>query len=648
MQIFNVIIILIIIQLAYNVLNKRYVSDILCCGIFAWVGKDVKHFNRYLFNTLGILNDSRGGDSCGLYYDGNILKGMDKQSKYSCFIPHHNLYKTLSLKQEPVIIGHDRKMSVGHINKGNIQPIALYNDKDKNNPNVPVFVQAHNGTISNYLTLAKNYDIEVSPGESDSSVLARIIGNYGFKVLSEYEGTVAIIFYDIVTPNVLYAFHGESKLSNYYNSTEIVERPLAYLNIPGQGTYVSSDIDHLKIISNDKHVPVEFKTNIVYKLEGDTIEEISTIDRSGINAYKKSTYMPSTAANNTNNRSPYFYPEPNYLDGLTMITNVVYDKGLYVIDGDTPCHGRFVVNNYGLMITDSEDVKEKRYELFFVHGMLTRNRECYHRLLDVFKEYGFKSINDFEGWQPWYDLKDVMRQCLVFPFWKYSKSYNSFPYITKTNCWSKSNIWTGTATATYFSGTFSPIFSSFKFRVSAGDIISTVVSNKQMTIEQFLHSDYLENYKEDVDFSYHKPKTGEMTNGIISINNVPAISETKNDSHQQESAYSVVCPKCKGETYISTENGHFSTCDLCDTDGYVTKKVADEYVSGNASIESIKMDMIRTLGDLLDALEATQEEMALIDPDLRFISSATEEDQDLFDALVYTEELTKKITKLQL
>ena len=46
------------------------------CGIWAYSGKN---FNKYKFNILGIFNDSRGGDSCGLFLSNKKKKQIDKK-----------------------------------------------------------------------------------------------------------------------------------------------------------------------------------------------------------------------------------------------------------------------------------------------------------------------------------------------------------------------------------------------------------------------------------------------------------------------------------------------------------------------------------------------------------------------------------------
>ena len=161
------------------------------CGIFGWTGVNVKSFNSIKFNILGNYNDSRGGDSCGVYYDETCIKGIDKESKYKDLVYSKELHTKLKLKN-PLIIGHTRKASVGGVSITNIQPVILEN-KDSE----MLYVQAHNGTISNYEELAEKYKIKIDAKESDSMVLAKLIYKEGFKVLREYEGSAALLIHSI-------------------------------------------------------------------------------------------------------------------------------------------------------------------------------------------------------------------------------------------------------------------------------------------------------------------------------------------------------------------------------------------------------------------------------------------------------------------
>ena len=153
------------------------------CGIFGIVTKSTRSFDFPTFCTLGIANDSRGGDSCGYFIDGHYEYGAKGDNKwFQCFF-QDNKFLT-GLKMSSVAFGHCRKASVGTIDETTAQPVVLTNANGK-----VEYVLMHNGTIYNYKELAHKYipDIEIT-SMTDSQVMARIFYRSGYKALSEYNG----------------------------------------------------------------------------------------------------------------------------------------------------------------------------------------------------------------------------------------------------------------------------------------------------------------------------------------------------------------------------------------------------------------------------------------------------------------------------
>lgn len=56
------------------------------CGIFGIINKKKSDFDKTTFNVLGINNDTRGGDSCGVFIDGRYEYGVDDKSYYEEFL----------------------------------------------------------------------------------------------------------------------------------------------------------------------------------------------------------------------------------------------------------------------------------------------------------------------------------------------------------------------------------------------------------------------------------------------------------------------------------------------------------------------------------------------------------------------------------
>ena len=290
------------------------------CGIFAWSGENVKHFNKAKFDILGIFNDSRGGDSCGVSTDGEIYYGvLTGMKKYSQFIVEKDY---LSPKRIPVVIGHTRKSSVGIVNENNAHPFGFgVNEKHDSFE----FVGAHNGTLYNQEELAKEHGVEMSVMKEnefnvkvfdrrkiDSEVLLEIIyKTQNFKVLSDYNGGAAILFTNTLEPNVIYAFHGAS--SETKNGTPIEERPLFYYQETKNSLYISSMAESLIAIGGTLYKNVdEFECNKVYKITNGNFASAEIFDISRIQAFQKRETV--TYGKHHNARHDYGYGYENYDD----------------------------------------------------------------------------------------------------------------------------------------------------------------------------------------------------------------------------------------------------------------------------------------------------------------------------------------------
>jgi len=251
------------------------------CGIFGYAGKDPKNFNKAKFDILGLYNNSRGGDSCGVTTDGEIYYGLKTSKNYSDFIVDQDYLKP---KNSPVVFGHTRKSSVGVINEINAHPFGFGEYKEGFE-----FIGCHNGTLKNHKELADKYEITVDLWEVnqhnvkvfdrskiDSEILLECLyKSENIKILDEYIGGAAIIFQDMKEPNVVYAFHGASKKeTGDTDPAKFEERPLYYYKESKNSVYISSIWESLIAIGGivDKTV-FQFDHNIVYKITDGDIEK---------------------------------------------------------------------------------------------------------------------------------------------------------------------------------------------------------------------------------------------------------------------------------------------------------------------------------------------------------------------------------------
>jgi predicted glutamine amidotransferase len=270
------------ISTIYNKITKKEITPntTLNCGIWAWCGKDSKKFNKSKFDMLGLYNDSRGGQGSGIYKNGEIIKSS-KEKEYKDFLVNINYNNDL---ENPVIFGHARKSSSGHVNDINTHPFGFGEKKDGEYE----FAGVHNGTLYNERELSKMFDSDYS--KIDSHILLEsIYKNENFKVLNHYIGAAALLFIDNNESNTLYAFRGESKKFESSNKIED-ERPLYYYQESENSLYISSMMESLiAITENEKDIENihEFKANIVYKIIDGNVEKAKQITISRKNCFQR-------------------------------------------------------------------------------------------------------------------------------------------------------------------------------------------------------------------------------------------------------------------------------------------------------------------------------------------------------------------------
>lgn len=309
------------------------------CGIIAWSGKDPKQFNSDKLNILGLFNESRGGDSCGVAIDGEIYYGIDKNKKFDDFIINKNYPKP---KIVPAVIGHTRKGSVGLHTVHNAHPFG-YGDLNDNYE----FIGCHNGTLIDYDDLAKKYDISISlytennvwdRRKNDSEVLLEILyKTRNINVLEEYIGGAALVFQDLRDPDTIFAFHGASKKEVGDNGLLYEERPLYYYQESENSLYISSIEEALLFIGGEKDKNVfEFEHNILYEIRNGNVKSAieHQIDRSN-SGQKKKAYVGNfykggvnTSTTNKNiNTNHLTKSQRRRIKNKSSVTNIFNEKG---------------------------------------------------------------------------------------------------------------------------------------------------------------------------------------------------------------------------------------------------------------------------------------------------------------------------------
>lgn len=248
--------------------------DTLNCGIGGYIGNS---FNKYKFNILGLYNDSRGGDSCGVFVGNGANKdvqyGHGKTKFYKNFVESGGL-KDVNLESPNFALLHCRKASVGGVSLETAQPVVI-RDAD----NKIIFAMIHNGTLINYKELAIKYGVDFTISETDSQIFCKIVYKAGYDLLSEYEGAGAFVFWDWRDGNdTIKIFKGASLY--YENDNDFyIERPLFCIS-EENSFWFSSMEESLSFINDTNANIINIKSNVLFTIKNGRIIGEDAIDRS--------------------------------------------------------------------------------------------------------------------------------------------------------------------------------------------------------------------------------------------------------------------------------------------------------------------------------------------------------------------------------
>lgn len=247
------------------------------CGIFGNVGKTR---DTYRFHILGLYNDTRGGDSCGVLIKKKksptaVHYGHDKTKLYKKFLESKEA-KAIDFSWDDFALGHCRKASVGAIGLQQAQPVTITDGNGE-----IVFGMIHNGTLLNYKELANKYEVPFLASETDSQIFAKIIYKVGYHVLKEYNGAGAFVFYEHNNgDSLIKIFKGASRnYKNGHDKTLVVERPLFFMN-DKSGFWFSSIEESLQCINKHNVEVYSLKQNTLFVLKDGNVVDSIEYDRS--------------------------------------------------------------------------------------------------------------------------------------------------------------------------------------------------------------------------------------------------------------------------------------------------------------------------------------------------------------------------------
>jgi predicted glutamine amidotransferase len=341
------------------------------CGIFGMISRKAKPFNKRAFCTMGVRNDSRGGDSCGVFIDGLVEYGVDKQKTFISFFRDSLILDTTT--ECKVALGHCRKASVGKVSIETAQPVVLYNEQNEVD-----YVLIHNGTIYNYKELAKKYipDIDID-GLTDSQVMARIFYYKGYDCLDEYIGGAVFVIHDYRVNKSL-VFKGHSKKYTYSANVE-EERPLFYCWHNGRFVF-SSIFETLYAFYYDETV-YSLPFNKLMVVRGDKLKLVKEYKREKATQSKPTTVVTTGTGGVIRwDDDDEVYPRhygTHYTNDQYLSYKIKYDGVQYTNDRKEPMHGVFRISSYGYVFPNRKEKENWLEEVAFFKGQMLKHPKAF-------------------------------------------------------------------------------------------------------------------------------------------------------------------------------------------------------------------------------------------------------------------------------
>ena len=361
------------------------------CGLFGIVNtKEPIKFNKSLFNILGVFNDKRGGDSCGIFIDHKVEYGVSDNKLFADFMKDSTLIP--SVNSSCIAIGHCRKASVGGVSAKGAQPVVIKNEKGDIE-----FVLIHNGTIYNYEELAKKYIPKVDiKNLTDSQVMAFIFYNCGYEVLKEYRGGSVFVIVDYRDEqHLVKIFKGESYKSEK-NKTLTEERPLYFVET-NNGFVFSSVEDPLSAYFYNKTVYLVPTNSLVYYKDHD-FYLIKEYDRKNCFQSDYPSKFVQYSYDENDCMGGYFTHYGKENSGYYGRSQVDYKEsvGKYFLDNKI-IDDKLMLSYSGIVLTYHYDFSKDEY-YYFWNGLLLKNETCFNILKKLEKDSSVEKVyeNFFE------------------------------------------------------------------------------------------------------------------------------------------------------------------------------------------------------------------------------------------------------------
>lgn len=529
------------------------------CGLFCRLSseKEWDALSRFKFQLLGVEMDARGGDGCGIAFDGVVIKGANPK-KFDNFWRLDNVPTTLD---HNAIIGHDRKASVGAQTLENTQPIC-FDDLST--------ILAHNGTVYNYKEMyaahkiKDHYDYDIT-GMSDSQVIGLLMERSGWQVLNEYVGTMAFLYMRDTEPGVVYAYHGKSKLRKFA-TLDSEERPLYYAQEDGE-TWLCSTKEALHKIIKNKDLVLELPFNKVMRFDGDTMSIAHTVNRDkctqvedvNTEAYKyaEEEYNDYYYDKWKNKKTETFTPAlrsriEDDIFASKKVDSLYWEAGIFKINSE-PAHGMISVSSTGCVIKKDESLA---YNFYFYNGNLLKGEPSYLELLRTIGGKGYANLS--RQYRLW-----ILGKYFAFPFFVElsEKEDSGYLYSNKTDT---------TLCTNPFSGTIEVPFSAKIVKIVNGKL-STIAFETYRGIGNLLAN------------QVNNPNITEVNRLIDKI------TSKQDDEPEEDPEIDDIyaCPICLGYGAMTGNDSAQYECEACNGDTVITKRNLLEYISTHYIIKDV-------------------------------------------------------------
>lgn len=365
-QIIGFLFTLIVLNTIISLLKKKSKFKILYCGLIGYSG--ATPYNAKNLKLIMILNAiDRGADATGFYTPN---QGLIKAAEHAkVFLP-----KT-DITESEVFIGHVRAKTVGANLDANAHPFSYRN-----------VVLAHNGTLTNHLSLLPTYNLNYIDFDVDSQCVAGMLNvsmgdcdyaNFDpleyFKPITEIDGAAAFLFKDKRDLD----HNRNSRLFAYRNS----DRPLHYGFDENRNMYISSIEDPLRAAGLTDIT--SFDINTVYEIENGEIISETVLPRYEYKSKSKDSNVESI---------------------FNMLTKGIFGSDLYEL--------------YDTWVQfDLDEVDAKKYGL----SKFTKNRFYFVEDIDVKKD-------KLATMPLWIKVRNNANNLVSVPIFAFNLLYSDFTY----------------------------------------------------------------------------------------------------------------------------------------------------------------------------------------------------------------------------